>query len=61
MKLRKLTTYMSKREFVAGDSICYVDFILYELLELLDYVKSGKLFEENEVLEKYFARMNENG
>jgi len=59
MKLRKLTAYLQQRQFVAGQYICYVDFIVYELLELLDFITKGKLFAENKTLAKYYNSINE--
>ena len=44
---------------MAGQYICYVDFIVYELLELLDFITKGKLFAENKTLAKYYNSINE--
>ena len=41
--------YLKDRKYLAGDKVCHVDFVLFELLELLNFVLESKILEEGSV------------
>ena len=40
-------------KYLVGDYLTYVDFMLYELLERIQFMTDGRLFKEHRVLETY--------
>mmetsp|Transcript_34266 Transcript_34266/g.24769 ORF Transcript_34266/g.24769 Transcript_34266/m.24769 type:complete len:95 (+) Transcript_34266:421-705(+) len=49
--------YLGDKQFLGGDEPCYVDFLLFELIENLVFVSDGKPFEHENV-KNYHARVS---
>ena len=43
----------SSSMFLLGSYVTYIDFILFELCELVQFLTDGCLFTENPILERY--------
>ena len=37
---------MDNNKFLCGDKVTYVDFTLFELCELMNWISEGQLFEQ---------------
>jgi len=53
-----LAKFMEGRKWVAGETLTYVDFVLFELLELQDFITDGKIFKTFPVLKAYHDRVH---
>lgn len=47
-----------KGDHILGDQACYLDFYLYEIVQLLDFLTNGKVFTDYEQLSKLYSNMN---
>ena len=54
-KLPPIVSFMGNNKFLAGDSITYLDFYFWELLELLNFVSEGKILDDFPTLKAYHA------
>ena len=43
-KIKPISAYLADKTFLVGDSVTYVDFILFELCELMSFITEGQLF-----------------
>ena len=43
-KAHEISNFLKNKKFLIGNDICYLDFVVYELLELIDLVTDGKVF-----------------
>ena len=60
MKIETLAKYVSKsKRFLIGPLLTYLDFYLYELLELIDFTTEGKIFDEYPELAEYRFRVSQ--
>jgi len=53
-----LEKWIKSRKFLAGDNFTYVDFILYELLELTELAWDNLMFRESPHLKAYHGRVH---
>lgn len=51
--VKQIAEYKSASQFLVSDNVSYLDFVFFELLELLDFVGKGVFFEENPTLKTY--------
>ena len=49
--------YMGSNQFVMGSKVTYVDFTLFELCDLMNWISEGKLFEQNPSLNQLHESM----
>ena len=56
-QLTAVSTYMMKNKYLAGDNITFIDFVMFELLELLDFVYDKMLLKTNATLNAYHQRI----
>ena len=56
-KLKPIVAYMGDKKFLVGDNVTYVDFILFELCDFMDFLSEGLLYERNPTLKDYFDRV----
>jgi glutathione S-transferase len=51
-----LIKFIGDNEYVIGDYVTYVDFYWFELLELMNFIMEGKLYEQYPKLHAYHVR-----
>lgn len=58
-KLTPITSYLKGQDsqFILGDKICYLDFYLYEITELLDFLTSRNIFTNYPELTNHATNM----
>ena len=56
-ELRKTARYLGDKQFINGDKICYVDFMLLETLEMLEALGPGSLAQISDKFVEYRDRM----
>ena len=56
-KVPAIVAALGSNRFLAGDSVTYVDFTLFELCDLMEFISEGDLFKKYEVLKEYSDRM----
>ena len=49
-KVKPIIAYMGSNSYLMGQDLTYIDFTLFELCELMDWISQGKLFEDNPTL-----------
>ena len=49
----QVVAFLGNNKFLVGDYVTYVDFIFYELLELVSFVSEGKVYTENPTLDSF--------
>jgi len=54
---QQLDTFIGRKDFVTGERITYVDFSLFEVLDLMNFMSNGRLFEKHSNLAKYWERI----
>ena len=57
--LGPLLHFLDKKPFLIGDKVIWPDFLLYEHLQVVDYLTDGNLFKENLILRDYQQRIFE--
>ena len=54
VKMEKTADYIKKcGQYLIGSTLCYLDFYLYELLQLADFLTEGHLYKEYPQLDDY--------
>jgi glutathione S-transferase len=56
-RLELLAKAVGENKYVAGDKLCCADFSFIELLELIDFVSDGKVYETYPALKEYKERI----
>ena len=56
-KVPSIVAALGTNKFLAGDSVTYVDFTLFELCDLMDFISEGDLFKTYETLKQYSDRV----
>ena len=56
-KVGPLVNYLAEKPFLCGRNVTYVDFIFFELIEFMEWISQGLLFERNPSLESYSERI----
>ena len=56
-KAHEISNFLKNKKFLIGNDICYLDFVVFELLELIDLVTDGKVFQEFDNLSSYHHRI----
>ena len=47
-KLEAIANWLGQKEYLMGDNVTYVDFVLYEMVLQLDWLTNQALYTENE-------------
>ena len=55
--LPAIVKYLGHKDFLVGDQVTYVDFIFFELLNLIDFALDGSFVKAHETLVHYVARI----
>ena len=53
-----MSKYLEGKDFVTGTQLTFVDFILYELLELIDFIWQPDAFGKYPTLKAYHDRVH---
>jgi hypothetical protein len=56
-KAQEISKFLKNKKFLIGNDICYIDFLVFELLELVFLVTDGKVFTEFDNLSNYHQRI----
>lgn len=56
-QLAPIAKFLGSKSFLVGEHVTYVDFIFFELLQLIDFALDGTYVSEHEALAHYVARM----
>jgi len=56
-RLPNFENFLGKKTYLVGDYLTFVDFLFYELLELIDFISESKSFANFENLRNYLANM----
>ena len=56
-KVKAIVRFLGQNAFLAGESVTYVDFTMFELCELMDWISEGQLFSQNPSLHQYCERV----
>ena len=43
-KVKPIVRFLDQKEFLVGENVTYVDFTMFELCDMMDWVSEGKLF-----------------
>lgn len=52
-QIERITPRLEKQMYICGTKICYVDFFLFETLQMFDFVTKGQIFEKYPCLRTY--------
>ena len=58
-KTQPVATYLGKKNFLMGDNVTYVDFILFELCDFMTWMTDGQLYVRYPNLKDYFNRIKQ--
>ena len=58
-KVAPIVKFLSKKPFLCGDNVTYVDFIFFELCDFMAFISDGRLYRNYPALENYFDNMKE--
>ena len=59
MKLEAISDYLgSSKLYLLGPRVCYVDFYLFELLQLVDFISNGAIYLQYPNFETYQVRVS---
>jgi len=53
-----MAIFIENKRFILGNNISYLDFYLFEIVELIDFITEGGVFENYPDLQKYQKRMS---
>ncbi len=53
LAIAKINQYLDNKKYLIGNYVTFVDFVLYEVLELVDHVSGGRVYSENTTLKDY--------
>lgn len=56
-KIVPITTYLNGKQYLLGDNICYLDFYLYELFNLIDFLTDGQMYLDHQLTSDYQTNM----
>ena len=56
-KVKPIVNYLADKPFLVGENISYVDFTLFELCDLMQFISDGQLFTQYPSLESFSERV----
>lgn len=57
IKMEPIVAYLGKKNFLMGDNITYLDFIMVEMCDFVQFLTNEEFFTENKAIEKYVRRI----
>ena len=58
-KVKPIVAYLGDKDFLCGSDVTYVDFTMFELCELMQFISDGSLFTNYPKLDSYCARVKQ--
>lgn len=55
--VKQVASFIKGKEFLLGKNVCYLDFYLFEMIQLVEFLTEGQVFEVFPDFEKYQMRM----
>ena len=52
-KLEPVAQFLVGKKFLLGDDLCYMDFYLYELIQMADFVTQGEIYTAYKLFDTY--------
>ena len=56
-RVQPIVAFLGEKQFLAGDNVTYVDFTMFELCQLMDFISEGQLFTQQPSLQQYCERV----
>ena len=56
-KVKPIVQFLGDKPFLVGNDVTYVDFTLFEMCDLMNWISEGQLFEQNPTLKQYYERV----
>ena len=56
-KLDPIVKWLGDKKYLIGDKICYLDFILFEVCNVMDFLTKGRIWNDYPSLKKYAGRI----
>ena len=56
---KQISTYLGSKPYSIGDHLTYVDFTVFEVLDLINFVSEGRILAENPNLKSFMQRMEQ--
>ena len=57
--MKAIVNFLGDKQFLVGDQVTYVDFTLFEMCDLMNWISEGQLFEQNPTLQAYWQRVRD--
>ena len=58
-KVKPLSYFLNTKKFLCGSEVTYVDFIMFELCDLMEWLSQSLFFERYPEFEQYHKRISE--
>ena len=58
-RLEPIVNWLGDKQYLMGDNVCYLDFILFECINVVEFVTNGRVFSDYPTLEPYVKRIKE--
>lgn len=55
--VKDVASYIEGKDFILGSQVCYLDFYLFEMIQLVEFLTDGHVFDVYSHLEAYQMRM----
>ena len=56
-RVQPIVAFLGEKQFLAGENVTYVDFTMFELCQLMDFISEGQLFTQQPSLQQYCERV----
>ena len=53
----KLIKFLGKKDYLVGENLTWVDFMMFETCEFFDFIFDQKFYDEYPVMKEYHARI----
>ena len=56
-RLEPIVSWLGDKQYLMGDNVCYLDFILFECVNVIEFVTEGRVFTDYPTLKPYVERI----
>ena len=56
-KIQPIARYLAEKQFLVGDNVTYIDFVLFELVDFMAWITEDRIYQQHPNLQAYFNRM----
>ena len=56
-RLEPIVKWLGDKQYLSGDNLCYLDFVLFESINVIEFVTNGRVFTDYPSLKPYTERM----